>query len=62
MSVRCTNYCDIVVSVDPRTRKLRIVSIIDNLMKGQAGQALQNMNVMFGWPENTGLDLPGAYP
>ena len=62
MSVRCTNYCDVVVSVDPRTRKLRIVSIIDNLMKGQAGQALQNMNVMFGWPENTGLNLPGAYP
>lgn len=62
MSVRCTNYCDIVVSVDQRTRKLRIVSIIDNLMKGQAGQALQNMNVMFGLPENTGLDQPGMYP
>jgi len=62
MSVRGTNCCDIVVSVDPRTRKLRIVSIIDNLMKGQAGQALQNMNVMFGLPETTGLDFPGAYP
>ena len=61
-SVRCTNYCDVVVSVDRRTRKLRIVSIIDNLMKGQAGQALQNMNVMFGFPENTGLDRPGMYP
>ena len=62
MSVRGTNRCDIVVSVDPRVRKLRIVSIIDNLMKGQAGQALQNMNVMFGFPENTGLNLPGMYP
>lgn len=62
MSVRCTNYCDVVVSVDPRTRKLRIVSIIDNLMKGQAGQALQNMNVMFGLPEDTGLDHAGMYP
>ncbi|MBR1870985.1 MAG: N-acetyl-gamma-glutamyl-phosphate reductase [Kiritimatiellae bacterium] len=61
-SVRCTNYCDIVVSVDARTRRLRIVSIIDNLMKGQAGQALQNMNVMFGLPETTGLDRPGMYP
>lgn len=62
MSVRGTNFCDIVVSVDSRTRKLRIVSIIDNLMKGQAGQALQNMNVMFGLPENLGLEFPGAYP
>jgi len=62
MSVRGTNFCDIVVSTDPRTRKLRIVSIIDNLMKGQAGQALQNMNVMFGLPENTGLNFPGMYP
>jgi len=62
MSVRMTNRCDIVVSVDPRTGKLRIVSIIDNLMKGQAGQALQNMNVMSGFPETTGLDHPGAYP
>ena len=62
MSVRGTNYCDIVVSVDARTRKLRIVSIIDNLVKGQAGQALQNMNVMFGLPETAGLDKPGMYP
>lgn len=62
MSVRCTNYCDIVVSVDRRNGLLRIVSIIDNLMKGQAGQALQNMNVMAGLPENTGLNRPGMYP
>ncbi len=62
MSVRGTNRCEIVVSVDPRVKKLRVVSIIDNLMKGQAGQALQNMNVMFGFPENTGLNHPGMYP
>ena len=62
MSVRGTNRCEIVVSVDSRVGKLRVVSIIDNLMKGQAGQALQNMNVMFGFPENTGLNLPGMYP
>ena len=62
MSVRGTNRCEIVVSVDPRVGKLRVVSIIDNLMKGQAGQALQNMNVMFGFPEDAGLDLPGMYP
>lgn len=62
MSVRGTNRCEIVVSVDQRVRKLRIVSIIDNLVKGQAGQALQNMNVMFGFPETAGLDKPGMYP
>ena len=44
------------------TRKLRIVSIIDNLMKGQASQALQNMNVMFGLDERIGLFQPGMYP
>jgi N-acetyl-gamma-glutamyl-phosphate reductase len=37
-------------------------SHIDNLMKGQAGNALQNMNLICGLPENTGLDHPGAYP
>ncbi len=62
MSVRGTNFCDIVVSVDARTKKLRIVSIIDNLMKGQASQALQNMNVMFGLDERIGLFQPGMYP
>ncbi len=62
MSVRGTNRCEVVVSVDSRVKKLRVVSIIDNLMKGQAGQALQNMNVMFGFPENTGLNHPGMYP
>ena len=61
-SVRGTNRCAITVSVDARTGLLRIVSHIDNLMKGQAGQALQNMNVMFGLPETMGLDRPGMYP
>ena len=60
--VRGTNRCLIVVSVDERTNRLRIVSHIDNLLKGQAGSALQNMNVLFGLPENTGLDRPGNYP
>ena len=62
LSVRCTNRCALTVSVDSRTGILRIVSHIDNLMKGQAGQALQNMNVMFGLPETMGLDRPGMYP
>lgn len=60
--VRGSNYCNLVVDVDERTRRLRIVSYIDNLMKGQAGNALQNMNILFGLPENTGLAQPGQYP
>jgi N-acetyl-gamma-glutamyl-phosphate reductase len=40
----------------------RVVSHIDNLVKGQAGSALQNMNVMFGLPETLGLSLPPAHP
>ncbi len=59
---RGTNRCLLVVSVDERTNRLRIVSHIDNLLKGQAGSAVQNMNVMFGLPETAGLDRPGMYP
>lgn len=60
--VRGTNYCNLVVSVDERTGRLRVVSYIDNLVKGQAGSALQNMNLLFGLPEASGLSIPGAYP
>jgi N-acetyl-gamma-glutamyl-phosphate reductase len=62
MHVRGTNYCNLTVSVDARCNRLRIVSYIDNLMKGQAGSALQNMNTMFGFPETTGLQRPASYP
>ena len=41
---------------------LRVISHIDNLMKGQAGSALQNMNLLLGFPETMGLDRPGQYP
>lgn len=61
-SVRGSNYCNLIVDVDERTRKLRVISHIDNLMKGQAGSALQNMNLIMGLPEQTGLDRPGNYP
>lgn len=60
--VRGTNYCNLIVDVDTRTNRLRVVSHIDNLMKGQAGNALQNMNLLFGMPETTGLDRPAQYP
>ncbi|MCX7591249.1 MAG: N-acetyl-gamma-glutamyl-phosphate reductase, partial [Kiritimatiellae bacterium] len=62
MHVRGTNYCNLVVSVDGRAGTLRVVSYIDNLVKGQAGSALQNMNLLFGLPETTGLDHHGIYP
>jgi N-acetyl-gamma-glutamyl-phosphate reductase len=54
--------CRLVVSADERTGRLRVVSYIDNLVKGQAGSALQNMNLIFGLPETIGLDRPGGYP
>ncbi|MEI6645560.1 MAG: N-acetyl-gamma-glutamyl-phosphate reductase [bacterium] len=62
LHVRGTNFCNLVVSLDTRVNRLRIVAHIDNLMKGQAGSALQNMNLMFGLPEITGLHRPGIYP
>jgi len=50
-----TNYCDLHLKIEPRSHQLIIVSTIDNLVKGAAGQALQNMNIMFGCPQERGL-------
>ncbi|HEY3367508.1 MAG TPA: N-acetyl-gamma-glutamyl-phosphate reductase [Symbiobacteriaceae bacterium] len=49
------NYCDIGLQVDKRTGRVLVVAVIDNLVKGAAGQAIQNMNLLFGLPETTGL-------
>ncbi|SFL68134.1 N-acetyl-gamma-glutamyl-phosphate reductase [Gracilibacillus orientalis] len=57
-----SNYCDIGLYADERTGKLIIVSVIDNLVKGASGQAIQNMNIMYGWEEKTGLDQLPIYP
>lgn len=54
-AVTGTNYCDITPLVEERTGKLIVMSVIDNLVKGAAGQAVQNMNIMFGIPEYRGL-------
>lgn len=54
--VKGTNYCDIGLKVAERSRRLILVSAIDNLVKGASGQAVQNMNIMFGFPETAGLD------
>jgi N-acetyl-gamma-glutamyl-phosphate reductase len=50
-----SNFCDISFRIDKRSGMLIVVSAIDNLVKGAAGQAVQNMNVMQGWPEESGL-------
>ena len=57
-----SNFCDISVTVDERTNRATIVSVIDNLMKGAAGQAVQNLNIMNGWQEETGLTMTPVYP
>ncbi|KYD00135.1 N-acetyl-gamma-glutamyl-phosphate reductase [Heyndrickxia sporothermodurans] len=57
-----SNFCDIGLRVDERTNRLVIVSVIDNLVKGAAGQAIQNMNVINAWHEKTGLANVPLYP
>lgn len=61
-NVRCSNYCDISLHVDKRAGKLIVVSAIDNMVKGAAGQAMQNMNLLLGFAEDAGLTMiPPAF-
>lgn len=60
--VKGTNRCLIKPVIDERTGKLFIISAIDNLMKGQSGNAVQNANILLGFDERTGLDVPAFYP
>jgi len=53
--VQHTNYCDIGFHVDPKTKRVTIVTAIDNLLKGAAGQAVQNLNLMYGFDETAGI-------
>lgn len=57
-----SNYCDIAVHVDERTGRVILLSVIDNVVKGAAGQAIHNMNVMFELPETMGLPLVPLFP
>lgn len=57
-----SNYCFIGLALDERAGRLVIVSAIDNLVKGAAGQAVQNLNIMAGWGESAGLSFPAIYP
>jgi N-acetyl-gamma-glutamyl-phosphate/LysW-gamma-L-alpha-aminoadipyl-6-phosphate reductase len=57
-----SNYCDVGFVADPHARRLIVIGAIDNLMKGAAGNAVQTMNVMYGWPERLGLEFAGLHP
>jgi len=57
-----TNICDIGFERDPQSNRLVVISAIDNMMKGAAGQAVQALNTMMGWPETAGLDSIGLHP
>ncbi len=57
-----SNMCHIGLAVDERTNRVTVLSAIDNLVKGAAGQAIQNMNLMCGLEETAGLDFGGLWP
>lgn len=60
--VEGSNFADVNFKIDPRTRRIVMMGAIDNMVKGAAGQAIQNMNLMFGLPENTGLKQIPIFP
>jgi N-acetyl-gamma-glutamyl-phosphate reductase len=61
-SVVGSNYCDVTVVADPRAGRAVCVSALDNLGKGGSANGIQNLNIMMGWDERTGLDAPPVYP
>ena len=61
-SVRGTNFCDIGFKIEEESDRIVVISAIDNLVKGGSGQAIQNMNLMFGMDEREGLWFPGLVP
>ncbi|HHY94316.1 MAG TPA: N-acetyl-gamma-glutamyl-phosphate reductase [Firmicutes bacterium] len=61
-NVRGSNLCQVGVTLEKRTGMVLALSALDNLGKGAAGQAVQNLNIMMGWPEDTGLTRPPLVP
>jgi len=57
-----SNFCLVYPTIDVRTSMIIVISCLDNLVKGAAGQAIQNMNIMFGFPETAGLEVLPVYP
>ena len=60
--VEGSNYVDVNFKIEPRTNRIIMMGALDNLVKGAAGQAVQNMNLLFGLPENTGLKQVPMFP
>ena len=60
--VRATNHCRMAVTADRVSGQIIVVSVIDNLVKGASGQAIQNMNIMYGWDEATALAGTAIFP
>lgn len=60
--VEGSNYVDVNFTIDPRTNRVVVMGAMDNLVKGAAGQAVQNMNLIMGLPENQGLMMPPMFP
>jgi N-acetyl-gamma-glutamyl-phosphate reductase len=61
-AVAGSNFCDVTVVADARTGRAVCVSAIDNLGKGGSANGVQNLNILFGWHERTGLEAPPVYP
>jgi len=57
-----TNYCDVGFQIDDHMNRIVVMCALDNLVKGAAGNAIQCMNIMCGYPETSGLEFPGYFP
>ena len=60
--VKGSNYVDVNFKIDERTKRVVVMGALDNLVKGAAGQAVQNMNLIFDLPESMGLEQPPMFP
>ena len=60
--VEGSNYVDVNFKIDPRTKRVIMMGAMDNLVKGAAGQAVQNMNLLFGFKESEGLEMVPCFP
>jgi N-acetyl-gamma-glutamyl-phosphate/LysW-gamma-L-alpha-aminoadipyl-6-phosphate reductase len=57
-----SNFCDVGFALEPGTAQATVIAALDNLVKGGAGNAVQCLNIRFGWPERLGLEFPGLHP
>ena len=60
--INIMNFVDIGFKIEPRTNRIIAMGALDNLVKGAAGQAVQNMNLLFGFEENEGLKIAPMFP